>query len=99
MVARRQYRLSPLAEQDLADIWVYTFDKWSPEQADSYHAEIVDAFEGLLSGEKIGRTVDIRDSYLKYAVGSHMIYYRKTDNGIDIMRILHQRMDAARHLH
>jgi toxin ParE1/3/4 len=98
MAAKRWYRLSPLAEQDLADIWVYTFDKWSLEQADSYHAEIVNAFEGLLSGEKVGRIADIRDFYLKYTVGSHMIYYLKTDNGVDIMRILHQRMDAARHL-
>jgi toxin ParE1/3/4 len=28
----------------------------------------------------------------------HIIYFRKTAYGIAIMRILHARMDAARHL-
>jgi plasmid stabilization system protein ParE len=27
-----------------------------------------------------------------------MIYFRTTDDGIAVIRILHQRMDAARHL-
>lgn len=98
MAPKPEYRLAPLAEQDLADIWVYTFRNWSREQADSYHAGIIDAFEGLLTGRKVGRPVDVRESYLKYAVGSHMIYYRKTRGGLDIMRILHQRMDVSRHL-
>jgi toxin ParE1/3/4 len=30
--------------------------------------------------------------------GSHVIYYRKSDIDIDIIRILHQRMDVSRHL-
>ena len=31
----KPYRLSPLAEADLEDIWLYTFRNWSMEQADS----------------------------------------------------------------
>lgn len=53
MAVKPEYRLSPLAEQDLAGIWVYTLKNWWREQADSYHAGLVDAFEGLLSGRKI----------------------------------------------
>lgn len=98
MAAKLECRLAPLAEQDLAGIWIYTFKNWSREQADSYHAAIVDAFDGLLFGHKVGRSVDVRDSYLKYPVGSHIIYYRRTDSGLDIIRILHQRMDVSRHL-
>ncbi|WP_245410767.1 hypothetical protein [Rhizobium sp. JAB6] len=37
-------------------------ENWSVRQAESYHAEIVEAFEGLASGEKIGRATDIREA-------------------------------------
>lgn len=40
----RPYRLSPLAQADLEDIWLYTLKTSSLEQADSYHADIVAAF-------------------------------------------------------
>lgn len=95
---RRAYGLSPLAEADLEGIWFYTFKQWSTEQADSYHARIVDTFEGLAAGTKRGRPVDIRDGYFKYAIGSHLIFYRESETGIDVIRVLHQRMDVERHL-
>jgi toxin ParE1/3/4 len=92
------YRLFPLAETDLEDIWLYTFKNWSREQADRYHANLIAAFEGLACGEKKGRRVDIREGYFKCAIGAHFVYYRETDIGIDVVRVLHQRMDADRHL-
>lgn len=93
-----RYGLSPLAEADLEAIWRYTVENWSVKQAETYHADILDAFEGLASGLKLGRHADVREGYFKYAVGSHMIYYRQLDTEIAIIRILHQRMDVSRHL-
>ena len=93
-----RFRLSPLAETDLEDIWLYSFRNWSLEQADHYHNVIVEAFDDLASGRKNGRSVDIRDGYFKHPVGSHMIYYRFTESCLVIVRILHQRMDVGRHL-
>ena len=49
----RIHRLSPLAEADLEDIWLYTFRQWSLEQADEYHRGIIEAIEGLTSGSNI----------------------------------------------
>ena len=92
------YRLSRLAVADLERIWSWTARYWSTEQAESYHAGLVAAFEGLGRGRKQGRVVDIRDGYRKYAVGSHLIFYRPSPAGIDVIRILHQRMDVERHL-
>jgi toxin ParE1/3/4 len=92
------YRLSPLAEADLEEIWSYTVARWSLEQAESYHALIVAAFDGLAAGTKRGSPVDIRAGYLKYAVGSHLVFYRASEAGIDVMRLLHQRMHVSRHL-
>ena len=48
----KSYALSPLAEIDLEEIWFYTFQNWSLAQADSYHRDLVAAFEGLVSGTK-----------------------------------------------
>ncbi len=94
----RPYRLSPLAEADLEDIWLYTYKHWSLAQADQYHRDLVVAIESLAKGIKTGRKVDIRPGYLKYSVGQHLIFYRQADAGLDIIRILHQRMDGDRHL-
>lgn len=98
MPAESRYRLSPLAVSDLEDIWLYTARTWSQEQAESYHSGLVLAFEGLAAGRKTGRPADIRDGYFKYAVGAHLVFYRPGDAGIDVIRVLHQRMDTNRHL-
>jgi toxin ParE1/3/4 len=96
----RAYRLAPQAERDLEEIWLYTFENWSAEQADRYHNQIMAAVEGLAGGSKQGRAIDdIRPGYRKLAVASHFLFYRIADAGmIDIIRILHQRMDAASRL-
>lgn len=94
----RRYGLSPLAEADLEDIWRYTVENWSVRQAEAYHTEIVEVFEGLASGLKVGRRADIREGYFKYAVGSHVIYYLLADAEIAVIRVLHRRMDVNRHL-
>jgi toxin ParE1/3/4 len=48
----KPYRLSPLAEADLEEIWFYTLKHWSLEQADIYHHSLVAAFAGLAAGTK-----------------------------------------------
>jgi len=92
------YRLTPRAESDLEEIWLYTFKTWSPQQADRYHNDIVDVFEGLAAGQKTGRPVDVRDGYFKYPAGSHMVFYRLADDGLVVVRVLHKRMDVERNL-
>ena len=95
---KRGYRLSPLAEADLENIWNYTVETWSVEQAEIYHSSIFIAFEELTNGNRIGRVSNAREGYFKYAAGMHMIYFKQTDSGIDVIRILLQKMDVSRHL-
>lgn len=95
--SRRAYLLSPRAESDLEEIWLYTFKTWSLEQADRYHGAIVEAFEGLAAREKTGHSVDIREGYFKYRVGAHVVFYRFTESGLVVVRVLHTRMDVGRH--
>ena len=96
--SRHAYRLSPRAESDIEEIWLYTFKNWSTEQANRYHNVIVDAFEDLAAGRKTGRLVDIREGYFKYPVGAHLVFYRFAETGLVVVRVLHQRMDVNRHL-
>ena len=41
---------------------------------------------------------EVRRGYRKYASGSHVLFYRPTTDGIDVVRILHERMDYERHI-
>jgi len=97
-VKGRQLQLTPLAECDLEDIWRYTAEHWSLGQADHYHCDLIATMEALARGEKVGRTCVVRDGYFRYAVNSHVVFYRETDYTLDVIRILHQRMDIERHL-
>jgi toxin ParE1/3/4 len=87
-----------LAEADLEDIWTYTFKQWSLEQAERYVGELIEAFERLARGEWAGRPSRARDDYRRYLVGSHVVFYRATTATLDVIRVLHQRMDVDRHL-
>ena len=41
---------------------------------------------------------EVRAGYYKYRSGSHLLFYRLTSEGVDVVRILHERMDFDRHL-
>lgn len=92
-------RLSPAAERDLESIWTYTVRQWSVEQADRYIDFLTSAFAELADSPMIALACDhIRPGYRRWGVERHMIYFRVTDYGIAVIRILHHRMDVPRHL-
>ena len=93
------YKLLPSAKSDLEDIWLYTVDKWSIEQAAIYITQITEAFDSLVAGSKIGRDANyIRTGYYSALIGSHIAYYKINNSTIEIVRILHQRMYVEKHL-
>jgi len=94
------FLLSPAARHDLAEIWDYTAERWGLEQAERYIRELTTACQDLADQRRTGRALDeIRAGYFKLSVGSHFLCYRLTDVGmIDIVRILHQRMDLPERL-
>jgi toxin ParE1/3/4 len=95
----RTYRLSPMAQSDLEEIWLYTFQQWSLEQADKYHCSIMAAIEGLASGSNVAQRTSVREGYWKFRTGMHVIYFRCSDAYLDVSRILHGSMDVDMHLH
>jgi toxin ParE1/3/4 len=94
-----RYLLSPKAFSDLDDIWDYTAETWNPGQADKYAVDLVADVESVASGAWQGHSCDeIRPGYFKLLSGSHVIFYRLSGTTVDVIRILHQRMDSNRHL-
>ena len=94
-----EYRLTPAAERDLESIWTYTVLKWGVAQANRYTDIMIASFSELAQSPKTAPACDhIRPGYRRRSVERHMIYFRITAYGIAIIRILHDRMDIARHL-
>lgn len=93
------YRLAPAAERDLEEIWVYTRQQWGEEQANHYIDIMTDVFAELAESPKTAPACDhIRPGYRRRNVERHMIYFNITVYGIAVVRILHDCMDAPRHL-
>lgn len=94
-----RFALTPRAAQDLNDIWDYTADRWSTEQANRYIRNLQHSMGLLAENPNIGRACDeIARGYQKHTSGSHLIFFRVTEDGIKVIRILHRRMDPDRHL-
>lgn len=95
-----RYLLNPVARGDLDQIYDYTCDRWDIDQAESYMRELLSTFDRAAADPRIGRACEeIRTGYFSLPTGSHTVYYRITTAGtLEIMRILHQRMDPGRHL-
>ncbi|PZN97443.1 MAG: hypothetical protein DCF30_16430 [Hyphomicrobiales bacterium] len=91
--------LSPLAQSDLDDIWSHSVSEWGVRRTSNYVVAIRDAIAQLADTPLIAKDCgDIKPGHRKYGVGSHVVFFKVTPDGIDIVRILHQRMDAGRHL-
>lgn len=92
------FRLTESARQDLLSIGRYTQKTWGTEQRNRYLAMLDDSFHLLAREPHRGRTCDdIRPGYRKYHIGRHLIFYQETDEHIDIIRVLHDRMDVESH--
>lgn len=94
-----EVKLRPKAVEDLDSIWNYTVDYWDIAQAEKYLRGIQLSFEKLAENQFLGRRCDaIRHGYWKYPVGRHLIFYRIGEGFLDVVRILHERMDLPNHL-
>ena len=95
-----KYRISHTAILDLEEIWLYTLERWSKEQADIYYKSIIAEIENVAWDFERGKPItQIRAGYRSSKVNSHVVFYRKIDSDIvEIVRVLHKKMDWKRHL-
>jgi toxin ParE1/3/4 len=99
-MSEKKYRLSKPAVLDLNSIWLYTCQKWSKSQADRYYDLIISEIKFIADNFNSGKSIEhIRPGYFVSIVKSHLIFYRRTENGmVEIIRILHQRMNIKKQL-
>lgn len=96
-----EYKISQLASWDLENIWLYTYEKWSVEQADKYLNLLMTEIEHLALNPDSGTDFNsLRKGYFRSKIKSHFIFYRIDDTNqiVEVIRILHQRMDIENRL-
>lgn len=87
---------SPLAEADLEEIWLYIAQD-APEQADRVVREIANKSSLLGDQPGVGTTRDeLLPGLLSFPVGAYLIFYRKRERGIEVVRVLHGARDIPR---
>ena len=95
-----KFKLTNKAVEDLANIWEYTFEKWSEQQADYYYESLILNCEEISNNPNIGKPYnDITQNLLGIRVNRHIIFYRIFEEEyIEITRILHGRMDLKKRI-
>ncbi|TWB20854.1 toxin ParE1/3/4 [Nitrospirillum amazonense] len=94
-----EYALSGKARDDLKRIAQQSLAQWGMVQAERYIFGLHELFGRLVTLPDLGRDAGgIRPGYLRIESGSHVVFYRKTANGILIVRVLHAHMDFSRYL-
>ncbi len=94
-------RITPAAKAHLLDIWEYTAGHWGENKADAYLLDIQAVFQRLANNPKLGNSrPDIATGYRSIPSGKHVIFYLLSDGDkyVDIIGVLHARMDVQTHL-
>ena len=88
------WRLRPLAEVDIEAIADNAAANWGQTQALRYLNELRAGFDKLCVDNWRGSPVfDRHDRMLRYRVGSHIVVFGREGSAVDIVRVLHERMD------
>lgn len=91
--------LTPKAKIDLSNIWDYSLSEWGVNQAEKYVRELWAAIQAQT--KDLSTSIDcthIRPGYRKLHYESHLVFFKVQANSLNVIRILHQRMDFSRHL-
>ena len=94
------YILTNKAVDDLSEIWDYTYDVWSEKQADKYYNILLEYCQELADNPSLGKNYnEIDENIFGFKVSHHIIFYIKLEKDrIEIVRILHSRMDLQSRL-
>ncbi len=94
------YFLTNKAVEDLSNIWKYTCDAWSENQADRYFEILIEACRDIATDPSIGKNYgEIAKEIFGFRASKHVIFYRLSNpDEIEVVRILHERMDLTNRL-
>lgn len=94
-----EIHIQPAAEADLIAIWRTSYERWGLMQADRYLDEVNEGIAVLAGNPLLGTDCSwIRAGYRRLTIQHHNVYYRVIIMRIEIIRVLHERMEPERHL-
>lgn len=96
-----KYHITRKAAEDLTSIWEYTLKTWSESQADIYYHELKKTFDSIAERPTFydREYVEIKLGVYGRRCKKHIVFYKLAEEGdIEIIRILHERMDIERTL-
>ncbi len=94
-----QYYLTNTAVGDLREIVEYTLAEWGQEQVLKYRGQLESRLHLLAEMPGMGRAnPNLPDGILYVVEGKHYVFYRAVEDGIEVLRFLHARVDVLRHL-
>lgn len=93
-----EFKLTNKAVEDLSNIWDYTFETWSENQADKYYEMLISNCQAIADNPHKGKKYDGITEHLRgIKTNRHIIFYRTlNENYVEITRILHERMDLKK---
>jgi toxin ParE1/3/4 len=92
-------KLKPKAYDDLTNIYQYSLKEFGHAKATEYIKSLDEAFNKLAQDNNLGTDYsDIRPELLASLAASHIVFFKRSEYGITVIRVLHQSMDFDRHL-
>ncbi|MEZ5690972.1 MAG: type II toxin-antitoxin system RelE/ParE family toxin [Rickettsiales bacterium] len=86
------------AEEDLVNIWLYSFETHGERQADKYYDELANGINLLANSPNLGIACDeIKIGYRRFKIKHHIIYYKITPSILTIIRVLHESMEPTKY--
>lgn len=90
--------ITPKARADLKEISRYTDKTWGRQQRFIYLKRLRGRIELLARYPQSGKMRDdIWGKPYSFHEGRHVIFYRVTEEGIEVLRVLHDARDFQRH--
>lgn len=89
--------IQPLAENDIEEIYIYSFNQFGKKKAREYAKHLQEQIESLLDNPLRGTDYSFIDNGLRcLVVASHSVFYEVVEDAVTVIRVLHQSRDVRR---
>lgn len=95
-MALRQVRYTRSGRRDLTSIFNRSTEEWGFDRANRYRRALEATCDRLVTYPELGTLLHEDDVVRSFPSERHRIFYRATDGGIYVLRIVDQRMDPTK---
>ncbi len=93
------YHLTDEAAEDVHDIWMYGYEEWGTERADSYLLGLEQSFFKIASHPEVAPVkYQVHKNIRVYHHRKHYIFYFPREEDIIIVAVFHEKMDMIKRI-